>query len=377
MDKTELQQKISEYFSKLPKEAQNIFSSMQWIDSVVVIATKYSLTDKQKEDLITETSMALLGIIHLDQYEENLIHEVGIQKEISDKIISDLNDNIFTSIRPELSNAFNDNIKNIAQKRYGDADKLDQRFDTLPAEVREAISNSQYQKKLYDIALKYKLGIDAMGTLDEITTRVMLGAIPSDSYGAELSKNINTPKETLDALVADVNEMVFKNIRLSLINKTKESDIDKIEANPAPIPPYKRGVPSIPNNLPILENIKANEKVMESSGVEILEDKAPEKPEKDKMTIREDSIMVKSGVSVMEDKAPQKEIHMLPNTETQKSMLSGIENPTPTKNIMDLKLNGSVTQNTTTSVHTISSNPIDTNPVKNLGFTQDPYHEAI
>ena len=376
MDKTQLQQKISEYFAKLPKDAQDIFSSMKWVDSVSDVATKYNLTDKQKEDLATETSLALLGIIHLDQYEDSMINEIDIKKETADMIIAELDKSIFSPIRSSLSNAFADNIEKIAEEKYGNIEKLDERFTNLAPEVKEAILNSQYQKNLYTIAGKYSLKMDEMGTLDEVTTKVMLGIISNADYGAELSKNIRIPEDKMLALVSDVNDMVFKNIRSFLVKKTEiQKEDTKIEENMVPIPPYKKADPSIPKNLPIVEDKVANEKEMENSGVEIIQDKPTEKPQEDKVTMREDSIMVKSGVSVMPDIEPQKENHMLPNSETQKSVLYGIENPSSIKNIMEMKLASTTNKNTTTSVHTISSSPIDT--PKQGSVVHDPYHEQI
>lgn len=375
MDKTQLQQKISEYFEKLPKEAQDIFSSMKWVDTVSDTATKYSLTDKQKEDLATETSLALLGIIHLDQYEENLINEMGIKKETADLIISDLDKSIFAVIRPALSNAFADNIEKLAQEKYSSIDRLDERFANMTPEVKEAIMNSQYQKNLYNIAAKYGLNMADMGTLDEITTKVMLGVISSENFGSELAKNTNLQKDKLDSVILDVNEMVFKNIRSFLMKKTINTETPNKENNPVPIPPYKKSDTTIPNNLPILEDKVANEREMKNSGVEILQDKTAEKQQEEKVTMKEDSIMVKSSVSVMDEPKIQKESTMLPNTETQKSVLYGIENPMPVKNIMELKLKNSVAQNSKTSNHTISTNP--TNKINQSGTIHDPYHEQI
>lgn len=373
MNPQELKQKISEYISKLPKDAQDIFSSMKWLDQVGDTATKYNLTNDQKEILATETSMALLGIVHLDQYEEHLINELGMDKNTIGMIIADLDKSIFATIRPALVNAFADNVEKLAKEKYGSIDKLDERFANLAPEVRDAIANSQYQKNLYSIAGKYKLNMADMGTLDETTTKVMLGVISNENYGAELAKNINIPKEKMDAMILDVNEMVFKNIRSFLMNTKTIPTTDKVTENIVPIPPYKKSDPIIPNNLPILEDKVANEKEMEDSGVEIIQDKMAEKPQEEKVTMKEDSIMVKSGVSVMEERIPQRESHMLPSEESQKSILYGIENPTPIKNIMDLKLKNSVIQHTDSGIQVAQN----TKTPNSSSVSHDPYHEQI
>lgn len=378
MNPQELKQKISEYISKLPKDAQDIFSSMKWLDQVGDTATKYNLTNDQKEILATETSMALLGIVHLDQYEEHLINELGMDKNTVGMIIADLDRSIFAVIRPSLSNAFADNIEKLAKEKYGSIDKLDERFANLDPKVKEAITNSQYQKNLYTIAGKYGLNMADMGTLDEVTTKVMLGAISNENYGAELAKNTNIPKEKLDAMILDVNEMVFKNIRSFLMNNLADKkDTGSNKEITIPIPPYKNTLSTIPNNLPILEDKAANEKAMENSGVEIIQDKAAEKPQEEKVTMKEDSIMVKSGVSVMEEKIPQIESHMLPSEESQKSILYGIENPMSSKNIIDMKLRSSTIQHTDKDIQSVQKDVNTQKPQSSPATPHDPYHEQI
>ena len=43
MNPEELKQKIAEYFAKLPKEAQDVFSSMVWMNTLNEIIAKYNL----------------------------------------------------------------------------------------------------------------------------------------------------------------------------------------------------------------------------------------------------------------------------------------------------------------------------------------------
>ncbi len=64
MDKEELQKKIAEYYLKLPKEAQEVFSSMKWLETLKNICEKYSLDENQIKTLGIETSLILLGIVH-------------------------------------------------------------------------------------------------------------------------------------------------------------------------------------------------------------------------------------------------------------------------------------------------------------------------
>ena len=59
---------------------------------------------------------------------------------------------------------------------------LDPNFSKLPESVQIAIANSDWKKKLYDIASKYKLTVEQMGMLEEITMKVMNNDIKPNLY---------------------------------------------------------------------------------------------------------------------------------------------------------------------------------------------------
>ncbi len=387
MDNTELQKQIAEHFSKLPPEVATVFSSMTWVDKAEEVGRKNNLNDNQIQSLIMETSLALLGVIHIDQYEESIIQELSISKEISAPILVDMDKEVFTSIRPALVNMLAEKIESTTNSKYGGSKNVDERFKGLPVQVQEAIINSNYKKNLYEIASKYKLNIPDMSALDEVTTKVMLGITPGEDYKNELSKNIQAPGENIDNIVSEVNEQVFKNIRSFLTQNTKKEDIEKekieipippYKKSNIPLPPYKKTTASIPVNLPIAEfEKKETDDGMKISGIEILaEENKDIKADEEKVTMREESIMVKSGVSVLEEKTSLPESHMLPNKETQKSALYGIENPVTTKSILNMKLQGA-----TASIAKKSTQPISNIPQNTQSNTKtvihDPYHEQI
>lgn len=384
MDKTELQKQIAEYYAKLPPEAAAIFSSMKWIDTSETVGNKYGLNENQIQSLIMETSLALLGVIHIDEYEKNLIEELSLPKEKVNLIVKDIDKDVFSSIRPALENVFASNVEDIANNKYGGSKKLDERFNGLPKQVQDAINSSDYKKNLYQIANKYKLNMVGMNALDEVTTKVMLGITRGEDYKVELSSNIQTTPENIDSIVSEVNEMVFKNIRSYLVQSTTPVEKEKSEVpippykrSNIPLPPYKKAVPFVPSNLPIAEfEKKETDDGMKISGVEILEDEnKDEKADEEKVTLGEDNIMVKSGVSVLEERAPTQEAHMLPNKETQKSVLYGIENPLSTKSILNAKLQSATSSNMQKSTQPVSTIPNTSNQTKSV--IHDPYHEQI
>jgi len=248
MDQEQLKQKIVEYYGKLPKEAQVVFSSMTWMETLKSISAKYGLNNNQIEILGTETTLVLLGIIHIEEYQKILEKELGLEKEITEKIIIEIDENILKTIKGQLVEVFESNAGILAEEKHGGDKKLDERFSGLPEDIQEAIALSNWKEKLYEIAPKYKLNIEQMGILEEVTTKVMLDIIHPDKYEEELASKITISKEDISNLVKDVNEEILKTIRELLKkhwdeNGSKEyvvSSKDNGIKEEIPIPPYAK-----------------------------------------------------------------------------------------------------------------------------------------
>src|SRR3989339_521303 len=184
MDPKELQEKIALYFSKLPPDAQEVFSSMKWLETLQTISLKYNLNQKQQETLSTETTLVLLGIIHLVEYEENLTIELG----------------------------------------------LDKRFTELPKEIKDIIEKSNYKITLYNIAKRYNLNVVQMGDLEKNVTNLINGSINPNNFQDFIEKDIKLSPEVITKLINDLNEKIFLKIResLKLINTPTEKTPEKV-----------------------------------------------------------------------------------------------------------------------------------------------------
>lgn len=246
MDQEQLQQNIVKYYNNLEKKLQEYFSSMIWMDEIKNIISKYKLNDTQTEILATETTLLLLGIIYIDDYKNTLQKELQLDTNNFDLIYNEI-DNILINQRKEtLTDAYNNHVNSLLDEKYGGDKKLDERFSSLPIEVQNAISESNYQTNLYNIAQKYKLSIEQMGVFEEVTNKVMLNIIHPDQYEVELNKT-GIKKEDILELIKDVNEIILKNIREILKQnwdgEKKEEDfsfdINIILNEDIPIPPYK------------------------------------------------------------------------------------------------------------------------------------------
>ena len=125
---------------------------------------------------------------------------------------------------------------------------IKERFDTLPEAVKEAILSSQYTDTLIEIGKQYSLNVEQMGQLEQNTTLVMMGLIPTKDFESELTRELHLDKTRGSQIVKDINEKVFFRIRelLKLMNTPagEEPSLDEeIEEMPTPEPVK----PKIPN----------------------------------------------------------------------------------------------------------------------------------
>jgi hypothetical protein len=113
--------------------------------------------------------------------------------------------------------------------------ELKTRFSLLPEDLQNTINSSDYQMKLFEIAKKYKLTYEQLGTLELETTMVLLGMTDPRTYQRELSANINKKTEDLALIIKEVEEQVFGPIRESLKNlyETEEEEVEEDLGPPA------------------------------------------------------------------------------------------------------------------------------------------------
>lgn len=233
MDQTQLQQKIAEYYQKLPEETKVLFASMSWMEALKEIDTKYGLNDEQVKTLGTETTLLLLGIINLEDYEKTLRNEIKLENNKIEDVIREINEKILKDIVPQLYETFNKNTSELIKEKYGE--NFDERLSNLPENIKKAINDSNYQSFIYEIGNKYSLNIDQLGILEDITIKVMVGTIKGDQYENEIKSKINIPENSIKEMIVELNENIFKNIKEILKNNwSKKEEV--------PLPPYTKKV---------------------------------------------------------------------------------------------------------------------------------------
>jgi hypothetical protein len=255
MNQQELQHKIAYYYSKLPGEAQEVFSSMKWVETLKGISSVYALSQEQQEMLGTETTLVLLGITHLDDYEQTIAKELKASNSTTKAILSEINNAILSPIRSDLYGAFEQNATTLPVE---DSDQefdnnLDTRFKELPANIQEAIEESNYQAMLYSIYKNYQLSIKQMGILENLLIGVILGTVAVDKFEGSLKNQLRLTFEEAKEITNVINEQILRKIR------------DKI---------LKQDTP------PAVELHQDETKVLNDAGIKIISDQTVKEPER-------------------------------------------------------------------------------------------------
>jgi hypothetical protein len=96
-------------------------------------------------------------------------------------------------------------------------DELNKMFEELPDDVTEAMTSVETIDVLRAIKEKYKLHIDKAGDLSAAIAMVMLGAVPPQSFIANIQKALEVDKETAKTIATEINDKIFKQVRDSLM----------------------------------------------------------------------------------------------------------------------------------------------------------------
>ena len=93
---------------------------------------------------------------------------------------------------------------------------LEEKYRSIPDDVRKAISSTEVSEKLKSIVDKYKLQFDEGEELTKEIGYVMLGLKSPDYFVRNIQNATNLNQGQAKKIVKDVNEMIFKNIKESL-----------------------------------------------------------------------------------------------------------------------------------------------------------------
>jgi hypothetical protein len=242
------------------------------------------------------------------------------------------------------------------------------RFELLPEDVRKAIMDDGYQKKLFDLAKAEKLTYEELGIIETETTMVLLGMTKPADYRSELESELKKTGPEIDTIVKAVNDQIFAPIRASLerIYSAKKEPADYIPQS------IVTGVTPKPAE-PIFEPTTAPANAIYSTIGEGSRATTPSLTNADK------SVLEKTGVVLTPTPAATP---FVPASEigNRANLLASIENPSKIPpSIVAAKLNiaGAVITPTKSTDYSVPKTPPVAPGTASPSIHSDPYREPI
>ena len=113
--------------------------------------------------------------------------------------------------------------------------KFTELFAGLPAPVQRAISSSEVEKHLREIAVTNKLHVDQGEKMETQVLLALFGVKPIEQLQENLKKELKVSEEVAATLAADVSRVVFEPIRQELERElehpeAKEKEVSSVDA---------------------------------------------------------------------------------------------------------------------------------------------------
>lgn len=89
---------IKERFDALPKMIQDIILSTNYEETLIEIGKQYQLNVEQLGTLEQETTLTMMGLTPIKDFEGELTRELNVDKMKGNQIVKDINEKIFLSI---------------------------------------------------------------------------------------------------------------------------------------------------------------------------------------------------------------------------------------------------------------------------------------
>jgi hypothetical protein len=111
------------------------------------------------------------------------------------------------------------------------ADEIQKRFEKLPAEVQIAVTSTEVNGKIEEIAKKHNLLIDEEGELVDEIGLVMLGLVKSSDFVDHIVSRCSIDENTALDIAHDVNTEVFSAIKQQMMQIEEIEEKNKANVN--------------------------------------------------------------------------------------------------------------------------------------------------
>ncbi|MDD2935440.1 MAG: hypothetical protein PHX25_03120 [Candidatus Pacebacteria bacterium] len=203
-------------------------------------------------------------------------------------------------------------------------EQIENRMNSLPADIREAMSKVDTTTAILNVGKKNGLHVDQMGELLYCVGLVMLGLEHSQRFADIIIEKAGISPEQAEVITADINNEVFLKLRESIKKIHEQHSTQNVEIDNRPLaekmnPLEQEHEGEMLNKDKILEEIENPENIIENKPVNInvqipvIEPPVPAEPVK--MNIMESKLGGVTKLPIQEKKAEETEIKIDPYRE--------------------------------------------------------------
>lgn len=147
-------------------------------------------------------------------------------------------------------------------------EEIQQKFDSLPEDLKWAIMAANVDDNIIDIGQANGLNVNQMGQLSLETHMVMFGFTHPDKFEESIKNSLGLPEEGTRIIANAVNEKILKNIREKIMNMTErakeEEDTEVLKSAGIEIIPKENTAPVVKTEekkevLPVLDSLELKE----------------------------------------------------------------------------------------------------------------------
>lgn len=117
-----------------------------------------------------------------------------------------------------------------------DYEQLEQKMNSLPKEIKTALTSTDVSTAIKEIGDKYGLKLDQESVLFDLVAYTMLGLSPSKDFVKNLSREADVNTEAARSIAQDINNEVFSSIKEHMrkveMGTEVEAELEKPEENP-------------------------------------------------------------------------------------------------------------------------------------------------
>mgnify|MGYP001614859131 FL=1 len=103
---SETEKIIKEQLEIIPTEIKNLLADHSLKDKIINIGKKNELNEEQLGTLQLETYLVLVGLVHPDEYSEELKDRLKVNEMKADNIINEIDKEVLNGIREQLAELF-------------------------------------------------------------------------------------------------------------------------------------------------------------------------------------------------------------------------------------------------------------------------------